>query len=163
MAEQKEIYPFKECEQYVNLLQENITRMASNSANCKNWLVAIIAGVFAVVFSKDNADYLSQALFLLNSVTGLLFFYDCYYLGLEREFKDIEKEFIEKCKNGSEGEVRTLLFAFTGKMNWWPKTRKQLKGTFKALDSWSTTLFYVVIFIILLVIRLLNMPCCCCH
>ena len=159
----KNIYPFEECEQYVNLLQENITRMAGNSANCKNWLVAIIAGVLAVVFSKDNAEYLPQALLLLSCVTGLLFFYDCYYLGLEREFKAIESEFIEKCKTGTEDEVRALLFIFTGKLSWWAKTKKQLKGTVKALNSWSTTLFYLVIFIVLLVIWLLNMPCCCCH
>ena len=41
------IYLFKESEQYVNLLQENLNRMAGNSANCKNWLMGIIGGSLA--------------------------------------------------------------------------------------------------------------------
>ena len=62
MAEQKTLFPFKEAEQYIALLQENITRMATSSANCKNWLVAIIAGVLAVAFAKENASYLPHIL-----------------------------------------------------------------------------------------------------
>ena len=49
-------YPFQEAEQYVNLLQENISRMANNSASCKNWLVGIIGGAIAVVFAKDKEE-----------------------------------------------------------------------------------------------------------
>ena len=69
MAEQKEIYPFKECEQYVELLQRNIDRMANNSANCKNWLIAIIAGALTVTFAKSDPDLYPKIITLLKWVT----------------------------------------------------------------------------------------------
>ena len=84
------IYPFKEAEQYVSLLQENITRMANNSANCKNWLVAVIAGALAISFSKDNVDYAPYVIVLLMCLTLVFYFLDCLYLGLERRMIEAE-------------------------------------------------------------------------
>ena len=98
MAEQKEIYPFKECEQYVELLQRNIDRMANNSANCKNWLIAIIAGALTVTFAKSDPDLYPKIITLLKWVTGIFFFLDCLYLGIERDFIKAEKAFIKACK-----------------------------------------------------------------
>ena len=35
--------------QYLQMMQENITRMAGNSANAKTWLVTIVTGLVAVL------------------------------------------------------------------------------------------------------------------
>lgn len=40
--------------QYISLLQENINRMASNSANCKTWLVTILAALLAIQISLQE-------------------------------------------------------------------------------------------------------------
>lgn len=158
----KTIYPYKECEQYVNLLQENITRMANNSANCKNWLVAIIAGVLAVVFTKDGGDYLEEILCLLKWITGLFFFLDCLYLGIERDFIKAERVFIRRCKakNIDEDDLKLLLLSFSDSIekleespdvcsNKMRKLWKQLKNAFFAMFSWSTTPFYGTMLVVL--------------
>lgn len=160
--EVKEIYPYRECEQYVNLLQENITRMANNSASCKNWFIAIIVGSLAIAFSKENSAYLPQIVVILKGMTILFFFLDCLYLGLERRFKKAERLFIKKCKEEPQNkeDIKRLLMSFsstlvisentpdlctkTGKRLW-----QQLKNTFEAMISWSTTPFYTAIFYLL--------------
>ena len=157
----KTIYPYKECEQYVNLLQENITRMANNSANCKNWLSAIIAGVFTVVFTKD-ANYIPELLTIIKIITLLFYFLDCLYLGLERNFIAAEKEFIKLCRanNPNTDDIKKMLMSFSKTINIEELTPnvcsekarhlwKQLKQTFRAMFSWSTTPFYGTLLLVL--------------
>lgn len=157
----KELFPFKEAEQYVNLLQENITRMASNSANCKNWLVGIIGGALAIVFASDATTcQICMMLTVLKVFTVLLFLLDCFYLGLERRFKDAEKLFIKKCKENNENDVKILLMSFSkslvidekspdGCKIQFKKVGLQIKDTFCAMFSLSTTPFYIVIYFVL--------------
>lgn len=171
------IYPYEECEQYVNLLQENITRMASNSANCKNWLMGIIGGTLAVSFAEKGTDYLPYMLTLLICATAIFFFLDCFYLGIEREMKDAEKEFIEACKNynaadGDNEKPKKLFMTFTNKepsgekrngfKKWFYKRMGQLWNAIKALDSWSTTPFYLTILGFLIALKCTITHCCCC-
>ena len=33
---------------YISLLQENINRMAGNSANCKGWLLTLVSAITAL-------------------------------------------------------------------------------------------------------------------
>lgn len=172
MAEQNALFPFKEAEQYITLLQENITRMASNSANCKNWLVAIIAGALAVAFAKENASYLQHVFIFLIAVTWLFYFLDCLYLGLERRMKDAEKAFVRACQEGDEPEKLFMTFRETvpedkGEariVKWVKKRWEQLLGAICALDSWSTTPVYLSILIMLHVMMFSLVPdsCCCC-
>ena len=47
--------------QYLQMMQENITRMAGNSANAKTWLVIIVAVFFAIgcsIICKCNHYFL---------------------------------------------------------------------------------------------------------
>ena len=173
MAEQKTLFPFKEAEQYIALLQENITRMATSSANCKNWLVAIIAGVLAAAFAKENASYLPHILTLLIVVTLVFYFLDCLYLGLERRMKRAEEAFVKACMGGG-GDPQKLFMTFRetapedkkeAKIVKWAKSRKeQLLGAICALDSWSTTPVYLTILIVLCIMKYYLAPdsCCCC-
>ena len=158
----KEIFIYKESEQYINILQENINRMAHNSANCKNWLVAIIAGALAVSFASDNAAFFPRIVLFLKCITVLFFFLDCLYLGLERDFIKMETAFIKSCKslNSNEDDIKNLLLSFKSTLNMEENTPnecaikihklwKQLKGALCAMWSWSTTPFYGIIFYVL--------------
>lgn len=159
---QQVIYPYEECEQYVDLLQRNIDRMANNSANCKNWLIAIIAGALTVTFAKSDPELYPKIITLLKWVTGIFFFLDCLYLGIERNMIKAEKAFIKACKanNPNDDDIKKYWMSFSKTIDIINKTpneccikvrqlKTQLEGAFCALFSWSTTPFYVVIFIAL--------------
>lgn len=157
----KEIYLFKESEQYVDLLQKNITRMANNSANCKNWLIGIIGGALAIVFaSKATVDQINMMIRVLKVFTILLFLLDCFYLGIERRFKEAEKLFIKTCKRKDENDAEILLMSFSkslvieekspnGCKIQFKKIGNQIKDTICGMWSLSTTPFYATIFIVL--------------
>lgn len=165
MAEQKEIYPFKECEQYVNLLQENIMRMAGNSASFKNWLVATIGGSLAICFSKEmNSETIKTLITVLEVITFLFYVLDSYYLGIERRMKNAEKLFIAKCKAGDIADVKLLLMSFSQTLVIPENTpdscddikrrlKEQIKGTWKAMLSLSALLFYLPMLAILVALK----------
>lgn len=63
--------------QYLQMMQENITRMAGNSANAKTWLVTIVTGFFAIGCSIKDFDWW----LLLAIIPIIVFWYiDAYYL-----------------------------------------------------------------------------------
>lgn len=160
----KEMFKYKESEQYIYLLQENITRMATNSANCKNWLIGIVGGALAIVFSSDaTADQTNMMLCILKLFTVLMFLLDCFYLGIERRFKKAEELFVRKCKEGNEYDEQILLMSFSksltieekfadGCKGQLKKVKSQLKGTICGMCSLSTTPFYGAIYFVLLCI-----------
>ena len=78
-----------EVQAYINLLDNIITRMASNSANAKNWLMTVIAATIALQWSQAQ---LNQILWLL--VPTILFaLTDLYYLGMERHIQECREKF----------------------------------------------------------------------
>lgn len=76
---------------FIGLLQDTINRMASNSANCKTWLLAIITAVVAFVATNKSAVNL---LWIIVIVDVLFYLLDSYYLQLERNFRDLESDFV---------------------------------------------------------------------
>jgi threonine/homoserine/homoserine lactone efflux protein len=71
--------------QYLQMMQENITRMAVNSANAKTWLVTIVTGFFAIGCSIKDLDWW----LLLAIIPIVVFWYiDAYYLSLERALRN---------------------------------------------------------------------------
>jgi len=137
---------------HINMLQGIINRMASNSANCKSWCLSIFAAVFALFFAKDNGfDNIN----FLYAVVCLFYFLDCFYLGLERNLVDEMKNYIKAINEyNKEYNIATRTFTVgSGKeyncdvekkfMKFW----NQLKGTFKAIFSFSTTPFYGILLI----------------
>lgn len=161
----KEIYPFKECEQYVELLQRNIDRMAGNSSSFKNWLVATVGGSLAICFTKEvPSDKIESLIIVLIVITILFYILDSFYLGIERRMKNAEKLFIEKCKENNESDVKLLLMSFSPTLVIREKSpdscaelgygiTMKVRNTIKAMGSFSTLLFYPPIIIILLVLN----------
>ncbi len=135
-----------EVQSYIALLDGIINRMANNSANAKNWLMTILAAAIAIQWGKDQ---LSNVTWLLVPIV-LFALTDMYYLGMERFFKEKEKEFVEKARKGDN--VDKLVYAF-------PKTTKcqQVCNTFCAIDSLSIWPFYLIVIASILTIYFVNM------
>lgn len=81
---------------YLQMMQDNIARMATNSANAKTWLVTIVAALLAIAF--NIADLGS---WVLLAVIPILVFWniDAYYLNIERGLRNREQRFINILKN----------------------------------------------------------------
>lgn len=97
--------------QYLQMMQENITRMAGNSANCKSWLMALISALFAIGASVDAL----QGWIFFTVVPVIMFWWlDAYYLKLERGMCNRQKLFINIVNNSisSEDDYNAALFDF---------------------------------------------------
>ena len=116
---------------YIEQLQGLISRMATNSANCKACAVAILAAVLAL------SDYDGIKRCIITAIpTFLLLLTDAYYLGLERRFKKICNDFIWEIKQGRQPELFNI-----------PKISicEQVEGIIKGFASFSTTPFYLLL------------------
>lgn len=83
---------------YIQLMQANIERMATNSANCKTWMVSIVTAFLALVGTLSSLN----GWILLGVLPVILFwFLDAYYLKLERGFRNREQEYINEVNNTS--------------------------------------------------------------
>ena len=77
--------------QYLQMMQDNITRMAANSVNVKTWLVTIVAGILAIGGNIENVNYW----LLLAIVPIAVFWYlDAFYLNIERGLRNREQRFL---------------------------------------------------------------------
>lgn len=127
---------------YISLLQETIQRMASNSANCKTWLVTLVAAILALQLTSNE---LRNVLWVALGLIVLFYVLDSYYLALERKFIAIEKQFINTALGKQEGSVSPGLYSFD------IKSVKDSRATFwSAVFSPSTCPFYVMLFCIVL-------------
>ena len=80
---------------YLQMMQENITRMATNSANAKTWLVTIVAAFLAIGCNINDFGY-----WLLLTIAPIVAFWylDAYYLNKERGLRNREQRFINIVK-----------------------------------------------------------------
>lgn len=132
---------------YISLLQENINRMASNSANCKTWLVTILAALLAIQVSLQEL----QGILWIALIPAILFYIlDSYYLGLERRFIKIEGNFVEHEK--TDEALSSFLYNFNTKA-----IMSDRKATWQALWSASTFPFYITV--ILVIVLVSAWPC----
>lgn len=82
---------------YLGILQGIITRMANNSSNCKTWCITVVSAILVVIVDKKQPSYVLIAL-----IPVLLFFFlDTYYLALERGFRDVYNDFVQKLHNNA--------------------------------------------------------------
>lgn len=113
---------------YLQMMQENITRMSNNSANCKTWLVTIVTAMLAIGCNIQELHW-----WLLLTIAPILMFWylDTFYLHLERGMRNRQRDFLNKAiglyalaDNADETEKEKLmkdyqkvLFEFKPKMN----------------------------------------------
>lgn len=100
--------------QYLKMMQENINRMATNSTNAKTWMISIVSAFLAI-----ESCIIDLKFWLLFALIPILCFwyYDGYYLQIERGLRNRERDFVN-LKNGTETSIgietlETALFDFT--------------------------------------------------
>lgn len=99
--------------QYLQMMQDNIARMANNSANCKTWMVTIVAGLCAIGCSiKDMNGWIFLAI-----IPVVVFWYlDTFYLQMERRMRNREPDFIlcrKNIKNPKDENYLKALYNFS--------------------------------------------------
>ena len=90
---------------FISYLEGIINRMASNSANCKNWLLAIIAGCMAMQPSTQAA---TEKIWLAYPLVILFCVLDSYYLGCEKYFRDTMGKFVNEVRKGDNQYIESL-------------------------------------------------------
>ena len=128
---------------HVNILQNIISRMATNSANCKTWGITIISAIIVLLIDKSKTEFY----YIIYIPLVLFYCLDCFYLGLERFFRDQYKKFIDDLESTqfSFNNVYKLI----GGGNW----KDKLKYTASAAKSFSTTPFYAIFGILIILIK----------
>ena len=128
---------------YLTILQSVISRMATNSSSCKTWCVTLVSAIVVIIADKGKPDYvwisvIPIALFLL---------LDAYYLSLERQFRVVYNDFIQKIHFGN-ATVEDVFYV---------APRAGVSATsvniLKAGGSISIWPFYVLLALMLLIVR----------
>lgn len=135
--------------QYLQMMQSNIERMATNSANCKTWMVAFVTAFMALGSSIAVARYW----LLLGIIPILLFWYlDTFYLHLERAMRNRERDFLNKVVAGEDERYRAALFNFMPMMVKKDEAKDGLVATNDRWFSSSTAPFYCIAIIAVLIL-----------
>ena len=129
---------------HVDMLQGIITRMAQNSSNCKSWAIPIVSAIIMLAFEKDTIPGLVAYIPL-----GIFYLLDCYYLGLERKFRDQQRSFINNLNVGKD-VTADIYFAQSIDKHCWLRRRgrmilDQILCTLDGVFSFSTTIVYGVL------------------
>jgi len=129
---------------YLNILQGIITRLASNSANCKTWCVSLVSAILVVIADKNKPNYAWIALIPI----VLFFLLDSYYLGQERSFRDIYNKFIHDLHSGNLETDRLFILKPLKGMN-------VVNSLFASSLSFSVYPFYLTLVLTVIIARFL--------
>jgi hypothetical protein len=150
MEDIEEIKNSSAVQAHINMLQGIINRMAANSANCKTWAIAILAALLALY---ANDKICNSNFWICYIPTGLFFFLDCYYLGLERKFRKKQNLFVNKINKGEDFRKELFTITLEDTTTIFKKLLthlmfflKSLIETIKGVFSFSTLPFYGFIF-----------------
>lgn len=101
---------------HMEMYQGIITRMANNSAACKNWGIPLVAIILGFVVESKNLDLALLAVL----TTFILYFLDSYYLMLENRFREGFNASAKKVRKGifSSSELFRLLPMGSEKALW---------------------------------------------
>jgi hypothetical protein len=129
---------------YLDALQNVISRMASNSATCKNWCVTIVSAIVVIVADKGSPSFVWIAL-----IPILLFgFLDAYYLAQERGFRATYQNFVNRLHSGHAIAIELFYIS--------PQPGFSIAAeTLRALSSFSIYPFYITLIGMLILGRLL--------
>ena len=127
---------------HLTMLQGIVSRLASNSASCKTWCVTLVSALAVVVAQSGRPGML-----LIAAIPIVIFFaLDCYYLGLERRFRDCYDSFVKKLHAGTARIEDAFVVA--------PKLR--VRGAFveaiEAASSFSIWPFYLGLGVLLIIL-----------
>ena len=90
-------------------LQDTVSRLAGNSAQCKTWAVTLTAALLVLTLEKGIAVAMPVAALPI-IIFALL---DSYYLSLERRTRNLYIAFADKVRgDAAAGSAEALLFSF---------------------------------------------------
>ncbi|MEH2291392.1 hypothetical protein [Nostoc sp.] len=130
---------------YLNILQGIITRMASNSANCKTWCISLVSAILVVIADKNKPNYAWISLIPII----LFFLLDSYYLGQERSFRQVYNDFVKELHSSGEITINKL-FALKPL-----KDMNVVKLLFASSLSFSIYPFYITLILTVIIARYL--------
>lgn len=83
---------------HLQIIQNTIDRMASNSFIIKGWSLTAFGGLFTLYITNQDKNW-SHNLLLLTLICALIFWgHDAYYLKIERQYRSLYKDVL-KTKN----------------------------------------------------------------
>ncbi len=128
---------------YVSILQNIISRLASNSTACKTWCITVVSAIIVIIADKGKPEYIWISVVPL----VLLFFLDSYYLGMERTFRILYNSFVKKLNdNTAEQQDIFVIAPITG-------FAQILLATMKAAGSVSIWPFYGLLTVMLVIVK----------
>lgn len=127
---------------HVEIMQAIIERMASNSASCKAWCIALVSAALVIVGDKGR-PWLALIAFI---PTALFLVLDAYYLALERDFRRAYNRFVDKLYK-NEISLCDIYFVSLQQTTW--------KEVLKAVGSFSVWPFYGMLGLMIIVAMML--------
>lgn len=131
-------------QKHIAILQDIITRMSSNSANCKTWCFGLVGAMLALFIQSEKADCLCIAII----PTILFYIADSYYVSLERDFRVLYTEFVESINN--ENIDYKTIFVIKPISSF----AHRVSSLGKSLLSFSTAMFYILLTLIIIVLQI---------
>lgn len=126
---------------HIDMLQGIISRMAKNSASCKSWAIPMVTAIVTLALEKGILP--TKVAYI---PVGLFYILDCYYLGLERKFKDRLRDFIIKINEGKDVDKDIYLSHSTDDKCWLVRRLCSIGSQFlcvlDGMFSFSTTIVY---------------------
>lgn len=127
----------------LTILQDVITRMASNSANAKTWCIALVSAILILLADKSSPDLTWIAI----APIILFCMLDAYYLSMEKDFRDRYNLFVKKLHTGIAIVDDLFVVLPPGQS---PLSAKNVWRAFRSFSVWP---FYGIQVLILLVVR----------
>lgn len=138
--ESDSVFDKTDVQQYLQMIQDTINRMASNSSSCKNWALTIVAALFALCASVNELhSYIYISTFPVFMFWGL----DVYYLLQENKFRKHEIEFIKRYSR-NDRTWKDLLYSFNISIT---KSNERNALKWHCFKSYSVLLFYPIIIV----------------
>ena len=142
--------------QYLQMMQENIARMAGNSANCKTWLITLVCALITLAVTIQSLNtWIWFSIFPIVMLWQL----DAFYLKLERGLRNRERDFVNIVSAATLNDelYRAALFNF--KTLEAPEDDKEKGIVTTRYLEWSDSVctFYGVVFGIAIVASLVVM------
>lgn len=120
--------------QYLQFIQDVITRHNTNSFQIKEFSIAIIAAVYGIFIARENLHH--NFLLIPFFTTVLLGFLDTIYLMQEKQFRDLFKDAINDKVDIYSMDISNYEFCF-----------------FKVLFSKTIGLFYGALIVTILIVK----------
>ena len=139
--------------QYLQMMQANIERMATNSANCKAWMIVIFTAFIGLWNHIPDKSWLG---FVVLIPIIMFWCLDTFYLHLERGLRNRERDFFNIVESGTPDEYKKALFNFKPLMLKKENKEKGFVVTNDRFISKSTAPFYLTSIILIIGIILIQ-------